>query len=885
MHKFFRKNKQMFSEYLSQFLNAYDQINIYGSVDGIYEYIYKKLFMLSIRALIVEMHILKQDGKLSGQTSESRFNCFEKITETDQFSEYFENKYPLLIYKMRSLIKNTADYVCEIYQNFEKDKYLLKKNISPNIDKIKDIIIGEGDTHNNGKSVAVIYTDTIKLIYKPHSLSCDYSFEKLLDWINDKKIKYNLKGLKYISNKNYGWQEFIEYDGGLTNKQAKEYFYKCGSFLALFYVLGTTDIHFENVIVHKENPFFIDLETLVSIPKYIGYNSVLETDLIPGIYNNVVYDFDYSGLCGSGNVSSKIKTISIVNPRTDDMHIEYVESIIRENKNNVWVDGEKAGIEFYAQEVLDGFNEIWDLIFSRKKEFISLIDKVFGNKELYYRQVLRATQVYSKFLAAASHPDYLDSNEKQRILFQRLLHNVSDDKIIKRIQDEINQLCVGDVPYFMVKYDSPDLYSNKGIVCASYYKYTVKDSIIKRLLEPFPNSKIVQMDTIKKSLFTAYKTQFIESEESEKIDQKNFAEKTAKEITKKIINDSTGTIMFINSLKGKRFYLTGINLDIYEGGGIIWFLACYGILENNTEVYRISESLFDTTEQYFYNHGKNENPRLSAFSGIGSVIYLSYNLFLLTNKKKYYDCYKKYCSELVNRNQEIVNESKETDVYDFMCGISGLLIVLCKIYEKEKDQLLKDFIFKEKEKLLKWIKNNSFDQTGIAHGISGIIYALLILDKTFDELNYKEISLFLLGSEMDIYKAQKQFGVEWCHGISGLLFVRTVASMQWNEPSIREQINELFKLLERVDINTKNNCLCHGVRGIKESLSVVKEVHKNISSKIEQILALEEYNFWGLNHHTVENFMMGTSGVAYSYLKSKFNSLPSIMLLEIFNKY
>lgn len=884
MHEFWGKEKGMFCGYIFNLLDEYDELKIYSSIDGIYEYIYKRLFMLSIRSLIYEMHIFKREGKLFGKTSEERFISFEKITETERFKKYFEKKYPVLICKMRESIVNIYNYVCEIYGNFEKDKELLEENIYHNIREIKNIVIGEGDTHNNGKSVAIVYTNESKLIYKPHSLSCDYSFEKLLNWINKQGIKCDLQSLKYINGENYGWQEYIEYEGNLTNQEAEEYYYKCGVFLGLFYILGTTDIHFENIIVHKNNPYFVDLETLVSIPKYIDYSSILETDFIPGLYNNVVYDFDYSGLCGQGNVSSKIKTISIINPKTDDMRIEYVESHIRENKNIVWVDGEKVKIEDYSQEILDGFKEIWDLIFLKKSEFISLIDEVFSDDTLYYRQVLRATQVYSKFLAAASHPDYLDKEENQKMLFQRLLSNVSDTKMLKRIQDEISQLCGGDVPYFMVKYNNSDLYSPNGVVYRHYYDYTVRDCIIKRIVDPIPNNKIVQTDTIRKSLFTAYNTQFVEEESNEKINKTNFIEKTATEICNRIVDDSTGTIMLINSLIGDRFYLTGMNLDIYEGGGIIWFLACYGKLENISNIYKLSSNLFDTTEKYLNNQSQRECIHLSAFSGSGSILYLSYNLFLLTNENKYYECFKKHSNELIQLTSNLEIDFNDVVQFDYICGISGLLIVLCRIYEKECDELLKDYIFKLKEKLLGWLEKTSLRETGIAHGISGIVYALIVLDKTFYELNYKEISISLLRRELDIYTAKEQFNLEWCYGISGLIFVRTLAYLLWNDISIQIQLSELFILFKETNITKQNNCLCHGIRGIKESMLIVQKLLGNKYTEVDRVLNnLEEYDFWGLNHHSIENFMMGTSGVAYSYLKSKYDKLPSIMALEVFN--
>lgn len=885
MHKFLKKDNRMFSSYISDFFDKYDELNKYDTVDGVYEYLYKKLFMVAIRTLIYEMHVYKINGKLCGENAEERFCSFEKITETAEFKEYIQNKYPVLLTKMNELVSNTCDYVHEIYENFESDKNLLNEKIAVNIDKIENISIGEGDTHNGGKSIAIVYTNIGKIIYKPHSLACDYAFDRLLRWINGNGSKYNLESVKYVKGAKYGWQEYIEYEGKLSNQEAKEYYYKCGQFLGLFYILGSTDLHFENIIVHKNTPFFIDLETLVGIPKYINFSNILETNFIPGIHDNVVYDFDYSGLCGKGNVSSKIKSISIINPRTDEMRIENTESTIRENKNTVYVNGERVKIEDYKNDIIAGFEEMWNLIFSKKEEFIFLIDEIFGDDTLLYRQVLRATQVYSKFLTAATHPDYLCKEENQKILFDRLLLNVSDAKVVKRINDEISQLCNGDVPYYTVKYNDNGLYSDNGIVCRDYFEHTVRDGIVKRVINTISNNKVVQLDIIKKSLFTAYDKQFIEEGLFNQIDQGKYADKIAYEIYDKVVDDPTGTIMFINTLANDHFFLTNINLDMYEGGGIIWFLACYGQLKNALIILELALKLFDTAERCFDIHKESKNIRLSGFSGVGSIIYLSYNLFLLTNRYKYYECYKKYCNEVVNLMSKLEMESNDSSKYDFMCGISGLIIVLCKIYKNDCNNKLKDKIYELKKELLNYFDINTAYSTGITHGISGMAYAFIVLDKTFPELDYKASVISCLRQELDIYMSKKQYGLEWCHGISGLIFVRTIAYLQWHEVELKEQLTKLFMLIDTTDITKKNNCLCHGVRGVKESLSYVKKLLENdYSLEFDKIFSLEEYDFFGLNCHTIENFMMGTSGVAYSCLKSEFSILPSVMALELFNE-
>ena len=67
-----------------------------------------------------------------------------------------------------------------------------------------------------------------------------------------------------------------------------------------------------------------------------------------------------------------------------------------------------------------------------------------------------------------------------------------------------------------------------------------------------------------------------------------------------------------------------------------------------------------------------------------------------------------------------------------------------------------------------------------------MIYALVVLDKTYPELNYKEFSIGYLEQELNIYIDKKQYALEWCHGVSGLIFVRIIAYLQWNDIALKE---------------------------------------------------------------------------------------------------
>lgn len=92
-----------------------------------------------------------------------------------------------------------------------------------------------------------------------------------------------------------------------------------------------------------------------------------------------------------------------------------------------------------------------------------------------------------------------------------------------------------------------------------------------------------------------------------------------------------------------------LNFDLYEGGGVILFLA---LLEKKM----VKKSTFDLAlagmrgiEELFLSDDKMDD-RLSLFTGIGSLSYIYYHLYTHTNDYKYYEKFKKYIKKINEMN-------------------------------------------------------------------------------------------------------------------------------------------------------------------------------------------------------------------------------------------
>ncbi|MCW6086522.1 MULTISPECIES: type 2 lanthipeptide synthetase LanM [Clostridium] len=924
MHLFFDtvpKENIMFPDFFSLYLEKFDyKFNVLYknknknvSFNGIYSYLYTSLLNCSIRTLIRELHNYKAKNLLSGDTSKERFLSFEKITKNKSFITYLYQEYPELKSLLEQKITQTALYVCEIMNNFEKDKLELQKNFQKNFEKIIDIHLGKGDTHNGGKSVAIIESNCGKIVYKPHNLSPDIVFENIISWVNLKNIlKCKLNSLKVIDYDNYGWQEFVRYEECENYIEVQNYYYRSGCFLAIFYTLGTNDIHFENVIVNGEYPCFIDLETLVGINRPGQISSVLATGFIPNKSLNNLFDIDLSGLCGKMQTSSKLTTIAITNPKTDEMIVESQPAKIYCNNNIVKLNNKSVKIENYTSVFITGFKDTLELIINNKIEYISLIEKEF-NKFQKFRQVIRHTQVYSKFLIAASHPDYLKSENKRMELFKRLYNGCENEREHKRISNEINTLFKWDIPYYYCNYDSKDLFSDNITICKNYFQSTVKKSLYNKIERINSEIENFQIDVIKKSLFTVYEDQFMNNKFNRVKIYNNNNKVSHEEIIMKISNDISSNILelednnkvsfLINIIQNNQVLLSPINFNLYEGGGIIWLFASLGKLFNNKYYEKMSIKLLESSilTYEYYDKKQNNIEKISAFFGIGSLMYLYYNISVLYNNKEYYYKFIDVANKILEYNCDHLEESNNSLDYDFVCGISGILVLSVKIYLKEKNYLMKKIIDRYSDYLFKFINNNIKDlnKIGLAHGLSGYSLALIMIYYAKQDKVYLDLATKLINKENLIYSNDEnvdKIKTSWCNGQTGMALVRSeILKINYDKNISNDILKYLRNMVTDGFYNMNSMCLCHGIYG---NIEIVNKIINNINQtnkiithdevtefETKLISNINDIQLGFKNNFMLDTFMAGSSGIAYAKLRLLYPEMPSILSLDIIKDF
>jgi lantibiotic modifying enzyme len=120
------------------------------------------------------------------------------------------------------------------------------------------------DSHHGGRSViALEFASGVKLVYKPRDLGIEVAFQHLVVWLNDRGLTPRLMPLVVLNCGTHGWVEFVEHRPCNNRNEAMRYYERAGALLALMYVLGGTDCHYENLVASGPQPVLIEHEMLM----------------------------------------------------------------------------------------------------------------------------------------------------------------------------------------------------------------------------------------------------------------------------------------------------------------------------------------------------------------------------------------------------------------------------------------------------------------------------------------------------------------------------------------------------------------------------------------------------------------------------------------------
>lgn len=813
------------------------------------------------KTIIIELEF--QRPNLPGETEEEKYESFLTMLHDREYWEELVKAYPNIYCLLQERISANICFLDEIRERFTKDRPIIIRelfngsDISDKIDHIDYL----GDSHNGARRVALLtLTGGEQLIYKPYSLAADMQLKKLIHWVSD-TIHVSYPWYQVIDRGEYGWNQVVTNEECCSVDEVGDYYYRIGILLFLTRILGSGDIHCENVIAHGACPVIIDAEMIIGngilnddekaawIEAYYK-ESVLRSGLLPDyIRGKDGGSIDISALSGNSGKAFPEKIPVVVNSGCADMRIEYKEMLMKAYANRCLFHGIHQKAVDYISNVLKGFNDCYQAVLSKKSELCEVVDSFSGAR---IRYLMRNTRTYRKYLDILWHPRYMENPGRREELLGILIRINKKTRIIDwQIKQESFAMNRGDIPVFWYYPEEKKLHGDMDIQ-ENFFQESVLTTIKNRIKYLDESDRHFQEYLIYETLHREKKSDnyglWIELKNVRETGVNNCTGNRAENrisaagkimdyVVEKTLISPTGEIGWIQ----KEYYdqepggwkFCPMGSYLYNGtAGILLALDKLIALnpkKNYTFVYeKLKTSLFESTQGRTWT-GHLSTMNIGLYNGIASLAFLCQLLYQRCRDNVWLKQMRYFCDTAAEG-------IKQDRAYDILSGSAGALMAFLNAYYLSGEGRYLSYAEEAGGHLINTAKKYEFGWcwegemtkkglTGMAHGNAGIMMALARLGKVTGKQKFIEGAAEAYKYEQVMYSP--------CRG--DWLDIRQVDYPELTERIIKTSYPDIYEITKDMGGWHQNNTAvwCHGRGGI---LLARKKVKKWISAETKKDL-------------------------------------------------
>ncbi|MEE0780899.1 MAG: type 2 lanthipeptide synthetase LanM [Sellimonas sp.] len=826
-----------------------------------------RLQNIALRTLIAEMHGYKQRGMLKGADSKEQYQDFCKQCGSEEFFYHIADTYPVLIRCIRERIECQIQYYVQVMQWFREDSDKIGGLFfdGGTQGRITGIESGLSDLHNGGTEVLKICLENgKKLLLKPRSMENEQFFTRLLGWISERtgssQYHYTI-----LSRYDHSWCEIVEYQSCESEQDIHQYYRRLGEQLFLAYLLGTSDIHAENLIACGPYPVIVDLEALARPGKEIQaesaedaiYSWIRELVIGTGILPFYVWNKEGEGIDGSAIHSKKGQKLpfqipAVAEEETSNMYITYREGFTSAGRNLAWMKGKEETIAAYVDDLLSGFSEAYQAV---EKEKVFFQRALVEGKGLQSRVVLMHTQRYAMLLNSSYHPSLLmDGAEREIFLYS--IGQGRWDREERIVREEILALLRGDIPCFSSGMDEKSLYAGEEKCEEAFFQRTAYSRILERLGQLDQTDRNKQCDLIRTSmeLIPENKEHFMNQIYEVRADN-GFGQTMDKESLNRIIAALTDRLCIYAIWNQKKSEVSWPVLHFASSGNYAWQIRPMGVYfydglsgmlllttvmqekQKSERIGRIQKALqrqlFQYTDEGMEELKNLQSQNTGAYTGESSIVYTYLKLYQLTKEAIYLQYSRKHA--------EIVSKIVPKDTCaDLLGGKAGAAWIFLQMFEQTGEERY----VKEAEKAvysmipqavkmdcgIGWkLETGENPVSGMAHGNAGILMPVLELWELTKKQEYEILAQKIREYEESLYDEKRgnwidrgqdqeegEDTVAWCHGAAGILLTRLWCYQRVTDRTWKERLKtDMERAYRKTETYWKRDSwsLCHGTGG------------------------------------------------------------------------
>jgi len=399
------------------------------------------------------------------------------------------NAYPVLARQVAIAASGWAASTRELPERFDADRARIGEAFTRGADPgtIVDVQPGLSDAHDGRRRVAIVaLASGLRVVYKPRDLEIERAFGAIAAWLASRGFDPPLPVSRVLARPGYGWVEVAANEPFAHVEDVRRYFRQAGALLFLTHLLGSRDLHMENLVATREGPVIIDLELLLQPELRPASESDADRSCLrTGLLSLVEFGpgdevFDVGGLRGSGRVPLAAARRTWRNPGTDA--IAYTDETVAQAdvKNGVVLDGRRHAPDAYRDEILDGFTRAYEFVAASRAAF-----PVDAFRAALVRVIARPTNQYALLTTVQSAPRYQKdgavSSMLADVLIRPLAGTVERQREWPLVVEERRNIEALDVPRFVVPAEGRDLMSAGRVVLEGYFARSPLDSVRERI--------------------------------------------------------------------------------------------------------------------------------------------------------------------------------------------------------------------------------------------------------------------------------------------------------------------------------------------------------------------------------------------------------------------
>ncbi|GLQ94020.1 type 2 lanthipeptide synthetase LanM family protein [Dyella acidisoli] len=896
------------------------------------------------RLLLLELNAARVSERLNGADGAERWHEFLELSAQFSFWEEQAEHYPSLLQRVECIVRNRCDASLLFARRWVADRASLNALCGTHVGELTELSFGAGDSHRGGFTVALLRCEGGRVVYKPRSMAIDVSLQDFINALaKEHGSALNIRVPRVVDRDDYGWGEFVEHRYAADHDELSGFYRGIGHWLAIMHLLGASDLHAENLIAHGDTPVVVDCETLftpkIAMPpsgfgKALDYASsliagtVLNIGLLPGRAQTLGWrGVDYSGIGLLPGQQPMMPQPAILKAGTDEAYLGTTMVPVPIAQNH---PSPEPALATYWPQALEAFDQLTATL-RRLDTAGALEPRLRAFDDCRVRVVLRATEAYAEIARMLWHPVSLHNEAQARQRARHLLASMAANVVSapsdpEVIESEIEDLLVGDIPFFSTRVSDGQLEGSRGV------KWLQPNHLAQAALKHWRASDFAfERNVIRAAMVSAYLNDGWTSHlgtlapaviRSGDLDARRRAQaaRIMQGLVKHAIRGDDGSVAWIAPVlnpTGWSVQLLGV--DLYGGlSGVALLAAAYvretraGRADPVAGIEELSGAIQHTlrlSEEQLANtsHGdiKVRPPTPGAYLGLGAQIWTLLMLAQWSN----------HSSDELQRATVLAEGMLEAatadDMNDILSGRAGAIPPLLALAEYTHNPRFLEIAIQIGDQLRElarhdgdracWVQPQMWPEGlgGYSHGVTGVGWALSKLARATGESRFEALAQAAFRFEDATFDEEEQSWIDlrnlggpkiaavWCHGSMGIGLAHLDLDPKFNHPRTELLLRRAAATTIRMGLGW-NHCLCHGDLGAWELLDQLMARGVELAGMTRESLmarilsSLEEHGpSCGLTKEVfVPGLMAGVGGIAYQLLRMHPESrLPSILMI------